>query len=140
MATEVFSEEWSQACRESLEARGRYREVGRTWESPVALIMRADPRLGIEKERAVYLELDRGVCRVARVADGEDLRAAEFVLAADAAQWKRMLSGDLDPISAVMFGKLKLERGTLAALLPYAPAARELIAAAIDAGGRFPTG
>ena len=35
---------------------------------------------------------------------------------------------DLDPISAVMFGRLKLRKGSLPALIPHAAAARELVA------------
>jgi putative sterol carrier protein len=138
MANEVFTDDWSAACRERLNERGRFRAVAGSWSSPVALLMRPDPRLGVDRERLVYLELRDGECRVARVATGEDRSRAEFILAADAAQWKRMLEGALDPITAVMMGKLKLERGSLAALLPHAPAARELITAAREVEGVFP--
>jgi putative sterol carrier protein len=137
-STEVFSNEWAAACRERLNHHGRLKNVASSWSSPVALVMRPDPRLGVDRERVIYLELHDGVCVVSRVADRDDRARAEFVLAADAAQWKRMLSGGLDPIPAVMLGKLKLERGSLTALLPHAAAARELIAAARDAGGYFP--
>ncbi len=138
MPNEVFTDQWSAACRERLNSRGRFAAVAAKWTSPVALRMRADPRLGVERDRLVYLELSDGVCQLARVAQEGDRERAEFILAAEAAQWKRLLEGDLDPIPAVMTGKLKLERGTLARLLPHAPAARELIAAARDAGGHFP--
>jgi putative sterol carrier protein len=138
MPNEVFTDEWSAACRARLNERGRFRTVAPSWKSPVALLMRADPRLGLDGERLVYLELRDGACVAARSATDEDRSRAEFILAADAAQWKRMLEGDLDPITAVMMGRLKLERGSLAALLPHAAAARELIAAAREVGGRFP--
>jgi putative sterol carrier protein len=137
---EVFSDEWATACRDRLNEHGRLKSVASSWSSPVALVMRPDSRLGVERERVIYLELRDGVCVVSRVADENDRARAEFVLAADAAQWKRMLVGGLDPIPAVMLGKLKLERGSLTALLPHAAAARELIAAARDAGGSFPDG
>jgi hypothetical protein len=37
-----------------------------------------------------------------------------------------------------MQGKLKLSRGNLFTLAKYAPAAREMVAAAGDVGGTFP--
>jgi putative sterol carrier protein len=135
---DVFSEEWSEACCRQLNERGRYRDLGRGWRSPVALLMRRDPRLGIERDRAVYLDLAEGRCNTARVASETDLERADYVLAADAAQWRRMLEGALDPITAVMFGKLKLERGSMASLIPHAPVARELIEAAREVEARFP--
>jgi len=138
MQNEVFTDEWSAACCEQLNQRGRLGAVAGSWSSPVALLMRPDSRLGIQTERLVYLELEKGRCRTARSADEKDRARAEFILAADAAQWKRMLDGDLDPITAVMLGRLKLERGSLAALLPHAAAARELIGAAREVDGRFP--
>lgn len=138
MPIEIFTDEWSAACRERLNERGRLRAVAASWKSPVALRMKSDPRLGVDRDRTVYLELEGGECRAARVADERDQARAEFILSAEAAQWKRMLDGDLDPITAVMLKKLKLERGSLAALLPHTAAARELIAAAREVGGRFP--
>ncbi|CAN5621154.1 hypothetical protein BH23GEM6_BH23GEM6_03110 [soil metagenome] len=138
MPNEVFTDEWSAACCEQLNQRGRLGTVAGSWSSPVALLMRPDSRLGIERERVVYLELKGGECRAARSANDGDRARAEFILAADAAQWKRMLEGNLDPITAVMLGMLKLERGSLAALLPHAAAARELIGAARSVEGRFP--
>lgn len=135
---EVFSEEWSSACCARLNARGRYRELGRTWNHPVALVMRPAPALGVERSRAVYLDLAGGVCSEARPAGAADLERADFVLSAEVKEWKRLLGGDLDPITAVMFGKLKLEKGSMTSLLPHASVARELISAAREVGGTFP--
>ena len=46
----------------------------------------------------------------------------------------------MDPVSAVMQGKLKLSRGNLFTLAKYAPAAREMVLAAGEVGGTFPPG
>ena len=46
--------------------------------------------------------------------------------------------GDTDPVSAVMLGDLKLERGNVMTMLKHAPAAREMLNAAVEAGGVFP--
>lgn len=138
MGLEVFTAEWAEACRRSLQERGRFREVGAGWNRPVALLMRPDPSLGITATRAIQLQFSRGECVAAGVATPAQLESVDFLLAADAKQWKRMLDGDLDPITAVMLGKLKLERGSLAALLPHPAVARELIAAARAVDTVFP--
>ena len=130
MALEAFSEEWSRACCERLNGRERYRSVAGNWSSPVVLVMRADPASGVEADRAVFLDLFRGECRGARVAAPEDFERAEFVLTAEVATWRRLLRAEQDPISAVVFGRLRLEKGSLAALMPYVAAAREMVAAA----------
>lgn len=138
MPLEAFSEEWSHACCERLNARERFRSVGSGWVSPVILVMRADPARGIPEARAVFLDLYLGECRQARVATPMDFESAEFVLAAQPTTWRRMLQGEQDPITAVMFGKLRLEKGSLPALMPYAAAAREMVAAASEVGAELP--
>jgi putative sterol carrier protein len=136
--TEVFTAEWSRACCQALNERPNYAAVGADWRDAVVLVMGADPALGIHDERAVYLDLYEGACRGTRVATAEDRASAPIVLRAEAASWRRILSGDADPVSAVMRGELRLERGSLMAMAMYAPAAREMLAAASEAGGVFP--
>ncbi len=138
MPTEVFTAEWSRACCQALNERPNYASVAADWRDAVVLVMGADPALGIHDERAVFLDLYEGACRGTRVATAEDRASAPFVLRADAASWRRILSGDTDPVSAVMRGELRLERGSLMAMAMYAPAAREMLAAASEAGGVFP--
>lgn len=138
MPTEVFTDEWSRACCRALNERPNYAAVAADWRDAVVLVMGADPALGIDAERAVYLDLYEGACRGTRIATPEDRASAPFVLRAEAESWRRILSGDTDPVSAAMRGELRLERGSLMALAMYAPAAREMLAAASEAGGVFP--
>lgn len=138
MTLVAFSEEWSRACCERLNARERFRSVGAAWVGSVVLVLRADAARGVPQALAVHLDLYRGECRQARVATPADLERAEFVLAAAPSTWRRILRGEQDPITAVMFGKLKLEKGALSALLPYAAAAREMVAAAGEVEAAVP--
>lgn len=138
MGVEVFTEEWSHACRAQLNGREGYRAAAAEWTDAVVLHMRADPAHGIPSDRAVFLELQRGECRDARMASAQDLASAPIVLAADAGSWRRVLEGGMDPVAAVMSGALRLERGNLLVLARYAGAAREMLAAAAAAGGSFP--
>ena len=137
---EVFSEEWCVACCERLSQRESYRLAAAGWEGASVLLMSAEPLHGIHSDRAVWLDVNDGACRGARIATAEDLEAAAYVFRATPADWKRLLAGEMDPVSAVMQGKLKLSKGNLFTLAKYAPAAREMVLAAGEVGGAFPPG
>lgn len=136
---EVFDDAWVAAWVEELKGSDAYRRAAATWEGSLALAMNASPEDGLAEDRAVFLDLWHGDVRAARVAEGDDLDTADFVLRADAAVWKRVLDGDLQPIFGIMSGKLKLARGSVAKLTPYMAASNELVAAATRVPGRFPT-
>jgi putative sterol carrier protein len=138
MPMEVFTAEWSAACCEALNRREAYRAAAAAWEGAIVLAMGPDPAQGIEEERAVFIDAHRGECRGARPATADDLASAPFVFRADPASWKRLLAREIDPVGAVMQGKLRLVRGSLMTLAKYAAAAREMVAAAADVGGTFP--
>ncbi|HYJ80370.1 MAG TPA: SCP2 sterol-binding domain-containing protein [Longimicrobiaceae bacterium] len=136
---EVFTEEWSRACCAALNGRESYRTAAAAWEGAIVLTLAADPAAGFGADRAVYIDAHHGECRGARMAGDDDLAAAPFVFRADPAIWKRLLAGEIDPVSAVMQGKLRLVRGGLMTVAKYATAAKEMIAAAAQVGGTFPT-
>jgi putative sterol carrier protein len=102
--------------------------------------MTADPAEGVESDRAVWLDLFRGACQGARVATAEDLATAAFVIRGTPAVWRRMLEGNGDPLLALVSGKLKLVRGRLTQLMPYARAAQELVITARGQAARLPPG
>ncbi len=138
MPTEVFTEEWSRACCQVLNQRPNYAAVAAGWRDAVVLVMGADPSMGIHDDRAVFLDLYEGACRGTRLATHHDRATAPFVLRAEAATWRRLLAGETDAVSAVLSGQLRLERGNLMAMAQHAPAAREMLLAAAEAGGVFP--
>lgn len=88
------------------------------------------PADGDQAPRAVYLESGGGRCRAARAASTADLDAAEYVFEARPEIWGELLAGRMAPVMALMTGKLRLTRGSLATLMPHVAAARELIATA----------
>jgi putative sterol carrier protein len=136
--SEVFTEEWSRACCQALNGRAAYAAVAADWRDAVVLVMGADASLGIAEERAVFLDLYEGACRGTRLATAQDRATAPFVLRAEAHTWRGLLTGGTEPVSAVLRGELRLERGSLMTMAKYASAAREMVAAAADAGGTFP--
>jgi putative sterol carrier protein len=135
---EVFTAAWADAWHAALNASEAYRRAAATWEGAVALVMHPDGTGGIGERRAVWLDLWHGSCRAARVATAEDLASAPFVIEANARTWRELLDARTSPIMALMTGRLSLTRGSVAALLPYASAANELVAAAALVQTTFP--
>jgi putative sterol carrier protein len=135
---EVFTEEWARACSDALNRSDAYRASAATWQGAIVLSMSADEAAGVEMERAVYIDAHQGTCRGAWVASDEEAADAPFVFRADPSTWKRLLAMEVEPIGAVMQGRLRLVRGNLFVLARYAQAAKDMVAAAAEVGGRFP--
>lgn len=127
----LFTQEWAEAYREELNANEDYAEAGSDWEWPLAMMVRADPEQGFDEDRAVVLDLYQGECRGVDVVEGEEAsEAAEFVISGSLSTWYDVLDGQLRPLKALMFGKLKLEQGKLRELVPYTRASKEMVESA----------
>lgn len=134
---EPWTQEWADAFRAAIDADPAYQRAAASWTWPVALVVQARPDLGIPEERAVEVDLDRGRCHAARVVAG-DAVTADIALRGDYDTWKRIVRGELDPVTAVTMGKLKLVRGSLTTLMLHTGAARALVACAASVPTRFP--
>jgi putative sterol carrier protein len=139
MAIEVFSEAWAGEWCRVLNGRSSYQTAAATWEGAVALVMTRDGSDHAES-RSVFLDLWHGQCRGARVASPEDLESARYILSGTASSWRGVLSGTMAPLTAIMTGKIRLTKGNMASLVPFAAAARELVGAAMDMDVSFPDG
>jgi len=126
MATEIFTEPWAQHWNDSINDNEKYKKAATKWEIP--------------EERIVIADLWHGDCRGAQAGSAADLEAAPYVIRANPTTWKSVLSGKTDPIVGLMGGKLKLAKGSLFALLPFAKAAKELVQSAINVDTEFPEG
>ena len=135
MPPEVFSAEWAAEWCRQLNQSATYRAAAAGWEGSIALVM--VPKGSSGERRAVFADLWHGECRAARPATEQDLESARFVFTANDAHWRDVLAGKTAPLLAVMTGKIKLTRGSLGALAPFAGAAKELLATAQAIGGTF---
>lgn len=131
----VFDPAWAAAWRAGINADPAYREAGRSWEGAIVLRMWPEPG---RAERSLYVDLRRGECLAARPATAEDVAEAPWVIGAPRDTWRAVLDGRIDPILGLMQGKLRLERGNLLRLVPYARAARVLLELATRVPARFP--
>ena len=75
-------------------------------------------------ERAVFLKISPGRCEEARLArEGEN---ADFVIEASEEALGKLARRELDVAAAFMKGELRLKKGSLFGLLPYAKAAKAI--------------
>ena len=129
----LFSEAWAEALGEALRNSQSYRRAAQDWEGAVVLDWNDAPSAalalhgGTSAACGVFLDLQHGDCRVARMATHADYASARFVLSADLEAWTTLLAGRISPTMALMRGKLKVQNGSIGALLPHAHAASELV-------------
>ena len=121
----LFSQAWVDSWRRAINASEDYRRSAVNWTATVGLLIES----GDETE-AILLDLEAGTCREARRVPAEELGAAEHVLAASEPTWKKLLDEGHDLVWAMMTGDVKLARGSLTGLMPYAAAARHLLSTA----------
>jgi len=92
------------------------------------MIVRADPDRGLEQDAGIVLDVHEGECRDARFVEGEsDPADAEFVIVGTYARWRDVIEGRLDPIKAMMEGKLKLARGHLPTIIRFVEPSRRIV-------------
>jgi len=140
MAAEIFTEEWAQLWHEAINSNAAYKKAAAKWEGAIGMVMDTDASMGIDAPRVVVADLWHGDSRSAYAADEAALDDVPYVIKATPEIWKKVLAGKLDPIVALMGKKLKLAKGGLFALLPYAKAAKELVNSAIAVDTTFPEG
>lgn len=131
-----FTQAWADAFRAKVNGTPEYRHAAQRWPWPLALVLEPAPDHGFPTPRALVLEFDGHGC-VRADAKTTDRVDAPFVITGAYAAWKRIMCGDLDPITAIIRRRLHL-RGSLAKVLLHAKAAKTLVACAATIPTRFP--
>lgn len=130
-------EEWFRALADEINASADYRAAASDWEGDISFVIEADPDRGVPSDVWGYLDLWHGTCRGGRLIAPAEGAAAEFVISATYRRWKDVVRGDLDPVRAMMQGKLRV-RGDLPKILRYVQAAHELVVVCGAVPTRFP--
>lgn len=139
MAIKFPSPEWTEAFKNAVNANAGYRVAGKDWvHGKVAYVLKADPRISLERDMAMVLDLHAGECRGAQYVPAEDAQTSEFVIHAEYPEWKAVLSGQVDPTKAMMQNKLKLQRGHLPTIVKFVVASKELVKSATAIDTDFP--
>ncbi len=137
MSYQFPSEEWVAEFKSQINASAAYRAAAATWTyGPVALVVKADPAVGLPDDVGLWLDLDRGVCREARVVDGGEAAKAPFCITGEYPRWKSVMKKELDPIKGMMQKKLELS-GQMTTIVKYVNASKELVEAATRVPTKF---
>jgi putative sterol carrier protein len=129
--------DWVNAYGDAINASDTYRQTSVEWtHGAVVLVVNAQPEIGVAEAVGVWLDLDRGACRAARIVTQVEAEAAPFVLTGDYARWKQVLRKELGPVAGIMQRKLIL-KGSLPIVVRFIKSAEALVEAATRVPTRF---
>ncbi len=139
MAYRFPSEEWTQAFHKAVNESTAYRGAAQDWtHGAVAMVIEKDESIGLAETVGMILDVDRGSCRNTRYVKGtEEVEDAPFVIVASYQDWKSVVEGSLDPIHAMLQGRLKLTKGHLPTMIRDVEASRELVRSAAQVPTKF---
>jgi putative sterol carrier protein len=89
-------------------------------------VVKKDEKLGINEDIYLWLDIDKGFCKEAKIVSKEEGEKAPFVIYGDYARWKQIINGELEPIKALAQGKLQL-KGNLAIIVKFVKAAEDMV-------------
>ncbi len=122
------SPEWLAEFQEVVNASAEYADAAATWEGDLVFVYEKEPDKGVPVDVYAWLDLWHGKCRDSAILDGpEDPRAvaAQFTITAPYSRWKSVMKKELDPVKAMMQGKLKV-KGDLPTIVRYVRASNVL--------------
>ncbi len=132
------SPEWCAAYKDAINANVAYKTAGKDWtHGVVAMVVKAEPSLGIETDQGMWLDVHQGQCRACNLVTMAEAEKAAFVIVADHARWKLVIKKELDPIKGMMQGKLKLTKGHMPTIVKYVQSTKELVESATHVPTKF---
>jgi putative sterol carrier protein len=118
------TEEWAQAFKDKLNSDAQYAEVARNWEGDFYFIIEPEGSLG--EPIMYYFDLWHGKCREGYVVTDPDARKPAFILRAPYNNFRRVLTGELHPMQALMTRKLHVQ-GNMAVLMRNVPTVLDFV-------------
>ena len=115
------SDDWIDAYRELINASSEYREAAHDWEGAVVYHFQAEQDKHLGGDVYGWFDLWHGACREARQVTKEEAAKAEFMVSAPYSIWKQVITKELEPMKAIMQGRLKMQ-GDLAKAVRYTKA------------------
>jgi putative sterol carrier protein len=129
------SPEWIAAYEQAINGSTAYRDASTEWTfGAVALVVNPQPEIGLPEAVGLWLDLDRGVCRGAKLVSDAEAGQAPFVLTADYARWRQVIRKELGPVAGIMQRKIALQ-GSLPIVVRFIKSAEALV----EAATRVPT-
>ena len=118
------SQEWLDTLISFLNTDERYAKIAKKWEGDLAFDIRADGAL--KEDMKIYLDLWHGTCRGGRILNKDEALNASFVLEAPYGNFVKILTGELDPMQAMMTRKLVV-KGSMAYMMRNIPTVLDFV-------------
>lgn len=124
MTTIFPSEEWLKGLEMKLNSDEHYAEIAKNWEGDVLIIV--EPTGKLKEQTAFYLDLWHGRCRGAEFKPDWSSRSPVFTLTATYDNIKDILTGKLNPMTAMMTMKLKV-KGNMGYMMRNVPTVLDFV-------------
>jgi len=122
------SDAWMASYKDAINKNEAYRVAGKDWTfGVVAMVVNADPALGIPEDLAMWLDVHQGQARDCKLLPAREAQNADFILTAPYATWRTVIEGGLDPTKAMMQNKLKLVKGHMPTMVKHVNASKQLV-------------
>lgn len=120
----ILTEEWVEAFGKALNENPNYKPSALTWEGDMLLLI--EPSGNLDHEVRIFIGLHHGECTGTKlVLEGEEIET-EYIMAGPYDNFVSVMKKEIDPIRAIMAGKLRLE-GDMAKLMRHTKAALEIV-------------
>ena len=125
MSAQFPSSEWLHGLEQKLNSDEKYAQVAKKWEGD--LIFLIEPEGNLNERLTFYLDLWHGTCRsVDYNPDPEKYPKPVFTLRATYNNITAILTGKLDPMTAMMTNKLKV-KGSLGYMMRNVPTVLDFV-------------
>lgn len=129
------SEQWVKSLQNELNTSEAYADAAKNWEGDFYFVV--DPEGPVVEPIYLYFDLWHGKARDAFVAQDKNAKKPAYIMYGPYSKWKKVVSGQLDPLQALATGQLKL-KGNLVAVMKQIRAAQEIVRACIRIDTEFP--
>jgi putative sterol carrier protein len=125
MAAVFPSEEWLQGLEQRLNADSRYNEIAKNWEGDLFFFI--EPEGNLQERLTFYLDLWHGACRNVEYQPAvESHPNPAFTLSATYGNITAILTGKLNPMTAMMTSKLKV-KGSMGYMMRNVPTVLDFV-------------
>ena len=130
--TAIFpSEEWLKGLEANLNADKHYGELAKNWEGDLFFVI--EPAGNLKEGLTFYLDLWHGKCRKAEYKpDASAYPKPAFILSATYDNITAILTGKMNPMTAMMTMKLKVQ-GSMAYMMRNVPTVLDFVRVATEA-------
>lgn len=118
------SAEWVKTLMDKINSDARYAQIAANWEGDMRCVVEASGPL--QETTIVYLDLWHGKCRDAFLESDPGSRKPAFILTAPYENFARVVTGQLDPMQALMTRKLGVQ-GNMATLMRSVPTVLDFV-------------